>query len=190
MLIAAECEAHEGMHIQEENLVVEMVRDGRAVAPGEPGDVVVTDLHNLGMPLIRYVNGDVAVPAQPGPCACGRGLARLARVDGRRADTLIDREGNGVPGIVFHVLFSDARKEIIRQFQAVQSDGGAVVLKVVRGREYSDDAFAAITQRFSGYLHGLPLSVEFHEAIAPHSRSGKLKTVVVEQSTRRQDTVA
>lgn len=188
MLIAAECDAHDGMHIQEENLVVEVVRDRRAVPPGEPGDVVVTDLHNFGMPMIRYVNGDVAILAAPGVCACGRGLARVARVDGRRADTLIDREGNDVPGIVFHVLFSDARKEIVRQFQAVQSEGGAVVLKVVRGREFSDDAFAAITQRFAGYLRGLPFSIEFHETIAPHTRSGKIKTIIVERSNRRENT--
>ncbi len=188
MLIAAECEAHEGMHIQEENLVVEVVSDRRAVARGEPGDVVVTDLHNFGMPMIRYVNGDVAILSESGLCACGRGLARVARVDGRRADTLIDRDGNAVPGIVFHVLFSDARKEIVRQFQAVQSEGGAVVLKVVRGREFSEEAFAEITQRFSGYLRGLPFAVEFHEAIAPHVRSGKIKTIIVERSSRREST--
>ena len=189
MLIAAECEAHDGMHIQEENLVVEVISDRRAVARGEPGDVVVTDLHNFGMPMIRYVNGDVAILSESGICACGRGLARVARVDGRRADTLIDRDGNSVPGIVFHVLFSDARKEIVRQFQAVQSEGGAVVLKVVRGREFSEDAFAEITQRFSGYLRGLPFAVEFHEAIAPHMRSGKIKTIIVERSSRREDTI-
>jgi phenylacetate-CoA ligase len=187
MLIAAECTAHDGMHIQEENLVVEVVNDRRAVPPGEPGDVVVTDLHNFGMPLIRYVNGDVAILSASGDCACGRSLARLGRVDGRRADTLIDRDGTAVPGIVFHVLFSDARKDIIRQFQAVQSDGGAVVLKVVRGREFSEDAFAAITQRFSAYLRGLPVSVEFHDTIAPH-RSGKIKTIIVERSSQENET--
>jgi glutamine cyclotransferase len=57
------------------------------VAPGEPGDVVITDLHNLGMPMIRYANGDVAVGSPAARCPCGRGLARIARVDGRRADT-------------------------------------------------------------------------------------------------------
>ena len=184
MLMAAECEAHDGLHIQEENLVVEVVGDRRAVPRGQPGDVVVTDLHNFGMPLIRYVNGDVATLAESDACACGRGLARVSRVDGRRADTLWDREGNAVPGIVFHVLFSDARREIVRQFQAMQSGDGAVVLKVVRGREFSEDAFAAITRRFSEYLRGLPFSVEFHETIAPHIRSGKLKTIVVERSSR------
>jgi phenylacetate-CoA ligase len=186
MLIAAECDAHDGMHIQEENLVVEVVREGHSVGPGQSGEVVITDLHNLGMPLIRYVNGDVAVLGESSACACGRRLAKLARVEGRRADTLVDRDGNAVPGIVFHVLFSDARKEIVRQFQAVQSDGGAVVLKVVRGREFSEDAFAAIIQRFQGYLRGLPFTVEFHEAIAPHMTTGKFKTIVAEGSLRHE----
>ena len=49
-----------------ENLIVELVvrePDGttRAGAPGETGEVVITDLHNLALPIIRYVNGDLAV---------------------------------------------------------------------------------------------------------------------------------
>ena len=124
MLMAAECEKHAGMHLSEENLLLELVRDGKVLGPGESGDVVVTDLHNYGMPMIRYVNGDVAVLAAEGRCGCGRALRRLERVDGRRADTMVDGEGNAVPGIVFHVLFSDARQEIVRQFQAVQNAKG------------------------------------------------------------------
>jgi len=182
MLIAAECEAHHGMHLSEENLCVELVRNGRPIGPGEAGDVVVTDLHNYGMPMIRYVNGDVARLAAADRCACGRGLRRLERVDGRRADTMIDNDGNAVPGIVFHVLFSDARREIVRQFQAVQNLKGEVTLKVVRGRDFADDAFLSVTARFSEYLRGLPFTVEFHEAIAPHQGSGKHQTIVVERS--------
>jgi phenylacetate-CoA ligase len=187
MLIAAECDAHDGMHIQEENVILEVLRNGSAAAPGCPGDVVVTDLHNFGMPLIRYVNGDVAILAEGGPCPCGRGLAKVARVEGRRADTLRDGSGNPIPGVVFHVLFSDARREIIRQFQAVQGHGGAVVLKVVRGREFSDEAFNAVTRRFSEYLRGLPFSVEFHETIAPHGSSGKIKTIIAEPGLPREN---
>jgi phenylacetate-CoA ligase len=187
MLMAAECEAHDGMHLSEENLVVEVVRGARSAFPGEAGDVVVTDLHNYGMPMIRYANGDLARFAEPGRCACGRGLDRLEHVDGRRADTMLDKEGNVVPGIIFHVLFSDARLELVKQFQAVQSASGAVVLKVVRGRDYAEDAFQAIKGRFATYLRGLPFTVEFHETIAPHSRSGKHQTVVVERATGRFD---
>jgi phenylacetate-CoA ligase len=182
MLMGAECEAHQGMHLSEENLVLEVVRNGRPVAAGESGDVVVTDLHNYGMPMIRYVNGDLAVRGPEQRCACGRGLGRLERVDGRRADTMYDNEGNAVPGIVFHVLFSDARREIVRQFQAVQGADGAVVLKVVRGRDFAEDAFQGVTGRFSEYLRGLPFTVEFHDALTPHQRSGKHQTIIVERS--------
>jgi phenylacetate-CoA ligase len=178
MLIAAECPAHDGMHVQEENLLVEIVKNGAHASPGEAGDVVVTDLHNYGMPLIRYVNGDVARAAEPTQCACGRGLSKIARVDGRRADAIIDRDGNPLPGIVFHVLLSDARRELIRQFQAVQREDGTVVLRVVRGREFCAEAFQTVVGRFGEYLRGLPFSVEFHESIAPHIRSGKIQTIV------------
>jgi phenylacetate-CoA ligase len=184
MLMAAECEAHSGMHLSEENLLIEIVKDGRRAAPGVTGDVAVTDLHNLGMPMIRYLNGDLAASADASRCPCGRGLARIERVDGRRADTMVDRDGNAVPGIVFHVLFSDARRELVKQFQAVQNAEGEVVLRVVRGRDFAEDAFQSVTGRFSTYLRGLPFRVEFHDSIAPHRRSGKIQTIIVEKDVR------
>jgi phenylacetate-CoA ligase len=188
MLMAAECENHTGMHVSEENLLLELVRHGETLGAGETGDVVVTDLHNRGMPMIRYVNGDVATLALRQRCACGRGLRLLERVDGRRADTMLDGAGNAVPGIVFHVLFSDARREIVRQFQAVQSQDGAVVLKVVRGRDFAEEAFEHVTGRFAEYLRGLPFTIEFHDAIAPHWRSGKHQTIIVERALAGVDT--
>lgn len=181
MLMGAECPAHTGLHLSEENLLVEVVRDGAPAAPGDQGDVVVTDLHNYGMPFIRYLNGDLATFAPPGPCPCGRGLRRLSRVDGRRADMLRDPRGESIPGVVFHVLFSDARREVIKQFQVVQSASGAVVLKVVRGQDFAEPDFAAQVARVQEYLRGLPLTVEFHEVI-PEAPTGKRKTIIVEHA--------
>lgn len=181
MLIGAECPAHTGLHLSEENLLIEVVRDGKKAAPGENGDVLVTDLHNYGMPFIRYVNGDLATFAPPGPCPCGRGLRRLLRVDGRRAEMLRDPRGESIPGIVFHVLLSDARQEIIKQFQVVQSASGAVLLKVVRGQDFAEPAFASQVARLGDYLRGLPLTVEFHDGI-PEAPTGKRKTIIVEHA--------
>ncbi|HEX2879180.1 MAG TPA: hypothetical protein VHO25_06560, partial [Polyangiaceae bacterium] len=69
MLIAAECEAHQGLHVSMENLIVELiVRDAqgeRPAAPGELGEVAVTDLHNYGAPFVRYLTGDLAVACEP-----------------------------------------------------------------------------------------------------------------------------
>jgi phenylacetate-coenzyme A ligase PaaK-like adenylate-forming protein len=180
MLLAAECEAHDGMHLSEENLLVQAVEDGRSVAPGQTGEVVVTDLHNYGMPFIRYLNGDLAVLGDGKACACGRGLRKLARVEGRRADTMRDREGHPIPGIIFHVLFSDARREVIRQFRATQKKSGDVVLQVVCGQDWSKEEFESTVRRFGEYLRGLPFTVEFTGDIPP-AANGKMKTIVVER---------
>jgi phenylacetate-CoA ligase len=181
MLMAAECSAHAGLHLTEENLLLEVTSAGRPLGPGVPGDVLVTDLNNYGMPFIRYANGDIATMAAPGRCPCGRGLRRLSCVDGRRAETLRDPHGETIPGIVFHVLFSDARREVVKQFQAVQRASGDVVLKVVRGQDYTSPEFAAKVERLREYLRGLPLEVEFLDFIPP-APTGKRKTVVVERA--------
>jgi len=152
----------------------------RAPGEGETGDVLVTDLHNYGMPLIRYRNEDVGTLAPAGVCRCGRGLRKLQRVEGRRADTLVDGEGNPVPGVVFHVLFSDARQEIVRQFQAVQRPGGEVVLRVVRGQDFTPERFDAVARRFGQYLKGVPFRVEFRDSI-PTGPNGKMRTILVER---------
>ncbi len=180
MLMAAECDAHEGMHISEETLLVEVAKNGRQVAPGGVGDVVVTDLHNFRMPFIRYANGDLATAGAAGPCPCGRALGKIARVEGRRADTLVAKDGTEIPGIVFHVLLSDARREVVRQFQALQKKDGDVVLRIVRGSEWCPDAFAAVRNRLEGYLMGLPLTVEFCDVILPQP-NGKMRTILVER---------
>jgi phenylacetate-CoA ligase len=178
MLIAAECEAHDGLHLSEENLLVEVVRDGRRVADGETGDVVVTDLHNYGMPFIRYANGDVAAISPKGRCVCGRGLRKLARVDGRRVDMLRDANGELVSGMLFISLLQ-VDTQMLRAFQVVQRKSGAVEVKVVRGREWDEKRFSQTMARVAGYFKGLPVQAIFCDEIPP-SKSGKRRPIVVE----------
>ncbi len=172
MLMASECSAHDGMHLSEEKILLELER-------GATGDDIVTELHNYGMPFIRYKNGDMATMHDGPPCPCGRGLRRIRHVDGRRADTLLDKDGKALPGIVFHVLLSDARKEVVSQFQAVQHRDRTVTLKVVRGQDWNQDAFDTIVKRMEDYLRGLPLKTTFVEGI-PAMPNGKRKTILVE----------
>jgi phenylacetate-CoA ligase len=180
MLIASECEVHDGLHLMEENVLVEIARDGAPVPAGETGDVIETDLHNYGMPLIRYANGDVARMAPDRPCACGRGLRKLASVDGRRAETLTDGEGNPLPGIVFHAYFADAEVELARQFQCIQQREGTVVLRVVKGRDWSAERMELKLRQLRQYMRGRELRVEYVDTILP-GPSGKMRTVVVER---------
>ena len=81
--IAYECEAHAGHHVVAETYLVEVLRDGQPVKPGEVGEVVVTDLNNYCMPFIRYRIGDLAEAMDNGvACACGRGAPASARSRG------------------------------------------------------------------------------------------------------------
>ena len=92
-LIASECEEHSGMHLNIEHLFVEFVKnDGFLADPGELGKIVLTDLTNRAMPLIRYQVEDVGV-ATDRKCACGRGLPIMSSVIGRVADFLIKNDG-------------------------------------------------------------------------------------------------
>jgi phenylacetate-CoA ligase len=180
MLIGAECDAHDGLHVAEENVIVEIVRDdGTAAPPGETGTVLVTDLHNSGMPLVRYANGDMATWSPVRPCRCGRTLRRLARVDGRCNDTMRDGKGAPVPGMLFISLLNAHAAEI-REFQAVQKPSGEVELRVVPGAAWSEPRFGQTARRLASYFGGLPFRVALVDAI-PCDPSGKRRAVVVER---------
>jgi phenylacetate-CoA ligase len=98
-LIACECEAHCGLHINADNVYVEVVESRPTDAPGEyAGRVLITDLCNRAMPLIRYQIGDMAVPSQR-RCPCGRGLPLLERIEGREADYVLTPHGQLISGI-------------------------------------------------------------------------------------------
>src|SRR5262249_30118947 len=97
-LIACECEQHQGLHVNADGVYVEILRNGSPAAPGEPGSVVVTDLTNRAMPLIRYQVGEVGAGAGR-TVLCGRGLPLLDRLEGREADFVVTPAGEMISGI-------------------------------------------------------------------------------------------
>jgi phenylacetate-CoA ligase len=182
MLIAAECDAHQGLHVSMENLVLEIVvREGgreRPAEPGELGEVVVTDLHNYGAPFIRYVNGDLAVALPEGRCPCGRALSRLQRVEGRETDTLRDVDGRPVGGMFFIVLFS-VLADKVREFQVVQRKDRSIDLKLVPGSRFDDSLLAMVKHNCEKQLPGVDLRMHVVSDI-PVGPNGKSRVVIVE----------
>jgi phenylacetate-CoA ligase len=187
MLIGAECEVHDGLHVAMDNIIAEIVvvePDGRvrAAAPGETGEVALTDLHNFAMPFIRYLNGDRAMQRADERCACGRGLHRIGPVDGRVADTLFDGHGNRVGGLVFEFLFREMI-EVARQIQVVQAKDRSVVVKLVlnqRGGALSPAMQTMVQGVFDRYLPAVPFRTEIVDDI-PLTSAGKRRLVVVER---------
>jgi phenylacetate-CoA ligase len=86
MVVAWECKKH-GMHMDDMN-ILEFLQDGTPVAPGEPGEVVGTNLWYMAMPFIRYNVGDIA-SASDDVCECGRGLPVMDVMEGRKDDFLV-----------------------------------------------------------------------------------------------------
>ncbi|MGI9147710.1 MAG: phenylacetate--CoA ligase family protein [Chloroflexota bacterium] len=104
--VSSECvEARHGAHVHEDHFLVEVVdpHTGEALGPGKEGELVLTTLTKEALPMLRYRTGDIS-SLDPAPCACGRTLARMARVRGRLDDMLIVRGVNLYPSEVERVL--------------------------------------------------------------------------------------
>jgi phenylacetate-CoA ligase len=133
-VIASECDAHQGLHLMAEGLFVEIQTPRGPAAPGEVGSVVITDLFNYAMPLIRYRIGDMAALAA-GTCACGRSLPRLEKIAGRVTDFLVGDAGQLVSG-VFLATYVVAQRPSLGQVQIVQDRAGAVTYRIKPGSTF------------------------------------------------------
>lgn len=182
MLIASECEAHDGLHVSMENLIVELVvrehGGERPAEEGEIGEIVLTDLHNYGMPLIRYASGDLAVSRGREPCRCGRKLARIGPIEGRVTETLVAGDGGKISGLLFIVAMV-AKGHSCRAFQVVQHRDRSVTIRTA-GDGLAAEAEGQLRALLTPYLRGLPLRFERVDELAL-DRSGKRRPVIVEQ---------
>jgi phenylacetate-CoA ligase len=132
--LALQCPEHGALHIQSESVFVEILRDdGTACAPGETGRVIVTDLHNFAMPLIRYDVGDYAEAG--GPCACGRGLPTLARIAGRATAMAVDPTGRRYWPLLSPKFWDDSG---ITQRQLIQKTPSRIEVRYVAPADLDD----------------------------------------------------
>jgi phenylacetate-CoA ligase len=164
--IAYECEAHNGHHVVAEGFVVEIVRNGEPVAPGEVGEIVITDLNNTCLPFIRYRLGDLGTAIDPNfECSCGRGLPLVGTIEGRVQSIIQGTDGQYLPGS----FFSHYLKEFdhaIQRFQVVQERPKAITFQVVKGGRYSDDVLQEVLATFRRHLGAdMQIDVEFVENV-------------------------
>jgi phenylacetate-CoA ligase len=173
-LIACECEQHDGLHINADSVYVEVLRpDGSPCQPGEVGAVVVTDLVNRAMPLIRYQVGDMAALSDR-QCACGRGLPLLERIAGRVADYVVTPSGEMVSGISLTENFAMLVPGIA-QLQIIQEQVDHFVFKIVRGTDWSPTSEHLIAQLVSKrFGAGVTYTCQFVVQI-PQEPSGKYR---------------
>lgn len=127
-VIGLQCPVSGLLHAQAEHLLVEVLdAHGEPCREGEVGQVVVTDLHNFAMPLIRYALRDWA---ERGPaCPCGRGLPTLRTVNGRTRNMAFSPDGRQF----WPVLGLDRFRQVVpdlRQYQLVQTARDAITVRL------------------------------------------------------------
>lgn len=101
-----DCEARGGLHIWEDQYIVEIVdpETGKVLPDGELGEVVFTSLTREAIPVIRYRTRDLTRIVSREKCACGRTSLRIERIEGRCDDMLIVKGVNFFPKQVEQAL--------------------------------------------------------------------------------------
>ena len=128
--IAQECNIHKGLHINAESLYVETVKtDDIRVNEEGLGEIVVTDLLNYGMPLIRYKMGDYGILSEAA-CCCGRSLPLLSKIIGRTADTLRTPQGKKITAGSLVLYLVDNAPGLIGQMQIIQDEIDHLLIKL------------------------------------------------------------
>jgi phenylacetate-CoA ligase len=171
--VSSECECRCGLHLAEDHFYVEVVdpATGDPVPEGEPGELVFTTLTKEAFPLLRYRTGDVA-SLDPAPCACGRTLTRMSRVQRRTDDVLILQGVRLSPDDVEEAL--RAFPEVGRGYQLVarqeeQGDALEVLVEIGQVQDMSWSSLERLRERVEETLRrtlNLELTVRL---VAPHS---------------------
>lgn len=175
MVIGAECDRHEGLHLNMDNLYVECLKGDKPALPGETGEIVLTDLNNITMPFIRYKIGDFGVLSAQ-RCACGRSLPLLEKVEGRVMDMLVTHEGDLVQPPISGI--SPGRFDWIRQYQIVQEEKGKISFSIIKNRDFLDEEGKSFLAYVNRQTNGkLDIGFEIVDNI-PLAKSGKFKIVV------------
>lgn len=173
-LIAVECEQHQGMHINSSHIILECLDEHDQPVPyGTPGKLVITDLNNYAMPLIRYRVEDVGVLSER-RCTCGRTTPMLERLEGRIADFLKKTDGGQVAGVSL-VERTLTKIPGIEQMQLVQEKINEIIINRVKGPEFTIDTDQQLLEEFR-IVFGDQVALDIRDVEKiPQEKSGKYR---------------
>ena len=173
-VVASECDQHTGLHVNADALLLEIEPDPSIPAPD--GKILVTDLLNRSMPLIRYEIGDVGRWSDK-PCPCGRGLPLLQDLQGRLTDFLVMPDGRQISGVALLTwVFADVSE--LQHVQLLQDTREEVKMKIVPGKSYAPSVEQRLRDRLQHYLPSeVRISVELCDEVEI-SASGKRRFVI------------
>lgn len=128
-VLAWQCPSGGAMHVCDDSVVLEVVRDGRPAEAGERGEVVLTALHSFAMPFLRYRLGDV-VTRGAAACECGAPFSTIASIQGRMIDYFRLPAGRLLhPYEIVSILRTTC--DWILQYRLIQARENRIVLQIL-----------------------------------------------------------
>lgn len=171
-MIAGECERHNGMHYNPAAVYLEFVPIKSSESPGLC-ELLVTDLLNFGMPLIRYRVNDCTV-FDDHDCACGRGYPVIRQIVGRTGDVFELPNGDRIPGVAFtnrvlKVCPGLEKTQIIQETQA------QFRIRYVPGAAFSQEDLVRLGANLRTFVPGEINWIFERVSEIPRERSGKTR---------------
>ncbi|MBM2833540.1 MAG: CapK related-protein [Candidatus Brocadiaceae bacterium] len=173
--IAWECKMHDGLHINSDSLIVQIVNEnGREAKDGEPGNVIVTDLNNYAMPFIRYKMDDIAIRSEK-KCLCGISFPLLREVRGRESDNLkLPSGGEIIPFAVGDLVLTINE---IEEYQIVQNTIDSIDINIVCSNKYDFHNDNILRNKFKNITEFKQININ-HVNEIKRTKSNKLRTVI------------
>jgi phenylacetate-CoA ligase len=177
VMFSGECSCHSGHHLFSEYGITEIVdENNRLLPPNNPGKIIGTSLHNYGMPLLRYENGDVTSINKDKTCKCGRELPLIANITTKAEDIVVLPDGRLISASILTHPFKPM-KNIIKS-QIVQKELDTLEIKIVKRSTYSKRDETILLTEFKKRLGSdINILIKYVEDI-PLSANGKYRWVI------------
>lgn len=172
---AYECPEHNGLHIDTERSIMEIVDSDYKQMDEGIGDIIATNLTNYSMPLIRYATGDMGHIIEDS-CSCGRNSRLLKEVIGRSVDILQTPEGKSVHGWFFLYIMWEYCKGV-KEYQVVQESLDRIVIKIVKNDVFDEGQLKIIEKIVKNKSPRWNIEFKFVDIIEK-TKSGKLKFII------------
>jgi phenylacetate-coenzyme A ligase PaaK-like adenylate-forming protein len=172
-----QCQEGDAYHISEEHVVLEAGSEAGKTKSQKSGSLLITDLDNYAMPLVRYENGDY-LTLEDQPCNCGRSLRLISKLEGRTYEFLFSTSRELVSAGICDVILGNVAA--IAEFQVRQDEFDHIRVLVVACRDLTDQDNAFIQKSFHYYLgESMKVEIELVKEIA-RTKAQKLQTAINE----------
>jgi phenylacetate-CoA ligase len=176
--ISYECASHNGLHVNMEHVICEILDENYNTVVDKSGKIVVTDLDNYVMPFIRFENGDLG-SLMAVKCGCGVNQPLMRSIEGRDIDTIILKNGSKVHGVFFTDIFFELgiMAGSIQRFQIYQNKPGEIEFRLESKDSMLPEMVKNLGNALAPFFNGVKFSVSENLGC---DKNGKFRYIINE----------